>query len=119
MRAVATPLPLMLICEFLSGSTTIDHLPGLLRDRSDAFRDISVVAGFDAFVDELITVVEERQSVKEFRRLETIHSFGEAIKASAGRSSLREIVVKDTEPGGCAVNLGDALIGLGCNVDYT
>jgi sugar/nucleoside kinase (ribokinase family) len=61
-------------------------------------------------------VVAERRSQHDYDRVETIASFGEGICASAGKSSLREIVVRATEPGGCAVNLGDGLAALGAEV---
>jgi dTDP-4-amino-4,6-dideoxygalactose transaminase len=38
-----------------------------------------------------------------------IATFGKLISAAAGHSSLREIVVNDVHPGGCAVNLADGL----------
>jgi sugar/nucleoside kinase (ribokinase family) len=46
-----------------------------------------------------------------------IASFGMMISAAAGHSSLREIVVNDIHPGGCAVNLADGLASLGVAVD--
>lgn len=72
-----------------------------------------VVAGFDGFVDEIISVVEERTSLNEWKPVPSISKFGDLIKAAAGRSSLREIIVHRADPGGCAVNLGDGLIALG------
>jgi sugar/nucleoside kinase (ribokinase family) len=76
-----------------------------------------VVAGFDGFVDEMITPVAERQSLEEFSAVPDIASFGALVTAAAGHSSLREIVVNDIDPGGCAVNLGDGLAALGVPVD--
>ena len=38
-----------------------------------------------------------------------IATFGAMISAAAGHSSLREIVVNDVHPGGCAVNLADGI----------
>lgn len=75
-----------------------------------------VVVGFDGFVDEMIEVVEERRGQDDYDRVATIRSFGERISASAGKSSLREIVVRATEPGGCAMSLGDGLAALGAEV---
>lgn len=76
-----------------------------------------VVTGFDGFVDEMITLVGERRSLDDFTPVADIATFGALITAAAGHSSLREIVVTDTHPGGCAVNLADGLASLGVVVD--
>ena len=76
-----------------------------------------VVTGFDGFVDEMITVVNERKSLDAFERVETIGQFGGLINKAAGHNSLREIVVTQTDPGGCAVNMGDGLASLGIPVN--
>jgi sugar/nucleoside kinase (ribokinase family) len=76
-----------------------------------------VVTGFDGFVDEMITLVNERQSLDEFTPVADIATFGRLVTAAAGHSSLREIVVNSMDPGGCAVNLADGLASLGVMVD--
>ncbi len=76
-----------------------------------------VVVGFDGFIDEMISVVGERRSLDTFAPVPDIASFGGLISSSAGHSSLREIVVTDVHPGGCAVNLADGLASLGVQVD--
>lgn len=77
---------------------------------------LRAVTGFDGFVDEMITLVEERQSLDRFDRVETIDRFGDLVKSAAGHSSLREIVVTRTDPGGCAINMGDGLATFGVQV---
>lgn len=77
----------------------------------------SVVSGFDGFVDEMISLVAERQSLEKFTPVPDIGTFGALVSAAAGHSSLREIVVNAVHPGGCAVNLGDGLTALGVPVD--
>jgi sugar/nucleoside kinase (ribokinase family) len=77
----------------------------------------SVVTGFDGFVDEILTLVAERQNLENFTPVRDIATFGALISAAAGHSSLREIVVQAVHPGGCAVNLGDGLAALGVPVD--
>ncbi len=77
----------------------------------------SVVTGFDGFVDEMISLVAERRSLDEFVPVADIGTFGSLVTAAAGHSSLREIVINDIHPGGCAVNLGDGLAALGVLVD--
>lgn len=77
----------------------------------------SVAIGFDGFVDEMISVVGERQNLTTFNPVPDIATFGGLIAKAAGHSSLREIVVNDIHPGGCAVNMGDGLAALGVPVD--
>ena len=76
-----------------------------------------VVAGFDGFVDEMISLVGERRGLDDFTPVPDIGTFGAMIAAAAGHSSLREIVVTDVHPGGCAVNLADGLASMGVAVD--
>jgi sugar/nucleoside kinase (ribokinase family) len=77
----------------------------------------SVAIGFDGFVDEMISVVGERQSLTAFQAVPDIATFGGLITEAAGHSSLREIVVTAVHPGGCAINMGDGLAALGVPVD--
>jgi len=87
-----------------------------LRQNLYKLESSPVVTGFDGFVDEMISVVDQRQSLDSYQRIETIDVFGDKIKAAAGQSSLREIVVTEVDPGGCAVNMGDGLASLGIPV---
>jgi sugar/nucleoside kinase (ribokinase family) len=80
-------------------------------------RSCRVVTGFDGFVDEMISLVGERRALDDFTPVPDIATFGAMIAAAAGHSSLREIVVNDVHPGGCAVNLADGLASLGVAVD--
>jgi hypothetical protein len=89
------------------------------RLRTDAARlaSLPMVAGFDGFVDEMITPVETRVSLAEHHAVPDIARFGQLIGAAAGKSSLREIVVRSQDAGGCTVNLGDGLCWLGVPLD--
>ncbi len=87
------------------------------RLASADLRGCRVVTGFDGFVDEMITLVGERRSLDEFTPVPDIGTFGALISTAAGHSSLREIIVTDVHPGGCAVNLADGLASLAVAVD--
>jgi sugar/nucleoside kinase (ribokinase family) len=87
------------------------------RVESASPHNYRVVAGFDGFIDEMITLVGERRSLDDFTPVPDIATFGKLVAAAAGHSSLREIVVNDTHPGGCAVNLADGVASLGVQVD--
>jgi sugar/nucleoside kinase (ribokinase family) len=76
-----------------------------------------VVTGFDGFVDEMISLVGERRGLDDFTAVPDIATFGKLVSAAAGHSSLREIVINDVHPGGCAVNLADGLASLGAQVE--
>ncbi|MCC5851045.1 MAG: carbohydrate kinase [Verrucomicrobia bacterium] len=94
------------------------QLAQTLRMRREFVEDLNVVAGFDGFVDQLAQIVEERQNLETFSPVPTISRFSELIGQAAGRSSLREFVVRSVDAGGCAVNLGDGIASLGVNLDY-
>lgn len=93
------------------------ELAEYLRRNREIIATKRVVTGFDGFVDEMITLVDVRQGLDAFRRVEDISRFGDLVKLAAGHSSLREIVVTAVHPGGCAVNMGDGLASLGVAVD--
>lgn len=93
------------------------RLAAEFRRRAVELSRCPVVAGFDGFVDEIISVVQERRGLQDWIPVKDILTFGGLIQAAAGRSSLREIVVHRMDPGGCAVNLGDGLLALGLPVD--
>lgn len=92
-------------------------LSAALRERAGGIPRLSVVVGFDGFVDEIISVVQERRDLDHYTPVRDISAFADRIKAAAGKSSLTEIVVHRMDPGGCAVNLGDALNALGFPLD--
>ncbi len=89
-----------------------------LRDGATALARTHVVAGFDGFVDEMISVVEQRRSLEDYTPIPSIGRFAELIAQAAGRSSLREIIITGTYAGGCALNLGDGLAALGVKLNY-
>lgn len=96
---------------------SLTQLADTIERRSVELRSRRIVTGFDGFIDELISVVESRQSSAEYNAVDTISRFAELLAAAAGHSSLREAVVTAIEPGGCAVNMGDGLAALGVAVD--
>ena len=79
--------------------------------RADLSR-LPVVAGFDGFVDELVSVRGE-----DGMPLASLAELGSWISGCAGRNGLRRATATRS-PGGCAVNLGDAAAALGMPVDF-
>lgn len=94
---------------------SLQELAGRLREMKTPLPSVAI--GFDGFVDEMIRLVAERQSLTAFTAVPDIATFGALISKAAGHSSLREIVVNTVHPGGCAVNMGDGLASLGIPVD--
>jgi hypothetical protein len=92
-------------------------LAAKLKDRFSEASSLPVVAGFDAFVDEVIHVVGTRISPENYTPVSTIKEFGNWALTSAGRSGLREVVTLYRSPGGCTVNSGDGLATLGFPID--
>jgi sugar/nucleoside kinase (ribokinase family) len=95
---------------------TSPELATFLRSRASTFPALPVVTGFDGFVDEVIDLVDTRTALDSYQRVETIDAFGDLAKAAAGKSSLREIVIKQADPGGCAINMGEGLAKFGLPV---
>jgi sugar/nucleoside kinase (ribokinase family) len=97
---------------------TIHHpsLAQFLHANKERLAELPIVTGFDGFVDEMISVVDKRHSLEAYQRIETIADFGAKLSAAAGHSSLREIVVNQVDPGGCAINMGDGLAAFGLPV---
>lgn len=93
-------------------------LAARLREDAPRLRHLPVVAGFDAFVDEIVRVVETREALDRYTPVATLDAMARHLAAAAGRSGLREIVVERCEAGGCAVNLGDGIAALGVPLDY-
>ncbi len=93
-------------------------LAATLRTRTAEIDALDIVAGFDGFVDEMTSVVEERTSLSDFRPVASLAAMAGYFQAAAGRSALREMVIHRRDAGGCAVNLGDGIAALGVKLDY-
>ena len=70
-----------------------DHLLDVaLRLKSVSMPDCRAVTGFDGFVDEMITLVEERCSLTDFTPVPNIATFGGLISSAAGQRELGEFL---------------------------
>lgn len=79
---------------------------------------MSVFAGLDGFVDEIIHVVDRRHDAETFERLPTIARLGERVAAAAGKSTNFELVNQQTKLGGNGPILANALASFGLKVTY-
>ncbi len=101
----------------MSSQDSLHWLASRLRAVADSIPQQRVVAGFDGFVDEIISVVQERKNLTDWKPVSDIPAFNALIAKAAGHSSLREIVINRLDAGGCAVNFADGIAELGVSVD--
>lgn len=79
---------------------------------------LSVAVGFDGFVDEIVEVVDRRESFEAYTRMTKISQFGERISSAAGLSTNIEFVSKTMKLGGNGPILANALVKAGVSVSY-
>jgi hypothetical protein len=74
--------------------------------------------GLDGFVDEILHVVDKRESVDKYQRLTTIAKYAERLAGAAGKSTNVEMVSQLTKLGGNGPIMANALASLGMKVCY-
>src|SRR5215470_7806243 len=79
---------------------------------------MSAFVGLDGFVDEILHVVDKRESADHFTRLPTIAQLAERLAAAAGRSTNVELVGQLTKLGGNGPIMANALASFGLKVTY-
>lgn len=79
---------------------------------------LSVAIGFDGFVDEIVEVVEKRESFDSYVRMTEMAQFGEKILGAAGLSTNIEFVPKTVKLGGNGPIMANALVEAGTAVSY-
>ncbi len=89
----------------------------LLAGAADAGR-MTAFVGLDGFVDEILHVVDKRESADSFQRLPTIAQLAERLAAAAGKSTNIELVSHLTKLGGNGPIMANALASFGLKVTY-
>lgn len=79
---------------------------------------LTVFAGLDGFVDEIIHAVDKRDTAESYQRIPSITRFAQRISAAAGKSTNIELVVQRTKLGGNGPILANALASFGLKVVY-
>src|SRR5438128_704544 len=79
---------------------------------------MSAFVGLDGFVDEILHVVDKRQSAQQFQRLPTIAGLAERLAAAAGRSTNVELVSQLIKLGGNGPIMANALASFDLKVTY-
>lgn len=79
---------------------------------------IPILAGFDGFVDNIISVVDSRTSRTEYTSVPSLASFGARIQAAAGESANVELVTQVSKIGGNGPNMCNAMVGFNVELTY-
>jgi sugar/nucleoside kinase (ribokinase family) len=79
---------------------------------------MTAFVGLDGFVDEILHVVDKRESATRYQRLTTIARFAERLAAAAGQSTNVELVTQLTKLGGNGPIMANALASFGLKVTY-
>ena len=74
--------------------------------------------GFDGFVDDILHVVDKRETAEKYQRLDTIARLAERLAAAAGKSTNIELVSQLNKLGGNGPIMANALAGFGLKVTY-
>jgi len=102
--------------EFDTTSETLTQLQeNLNKFRSEVIKKTCFL-GFDGYIDSLYSIVETRVNSENWKRMESLRTFGELIKSVAGSSGNIERVLKKKIFGGFAPNTARALSTLGVSV---
>lgn len=78
----------------------------------------NVLIGFDGFVDEIIRLVDTRQSQEAYTPIPTISAFGERVSAAAGLSCNIEMVTEQIKLGGNGPIMANNLVEQGYAITY-
>ena len=79
---------------------------------------MTAFVGLDGFVDEILHVVDKRESAEKYQRLPTIAQLAERLAGAAGRSTNIELVSQLTKLGGNGPIMANALASFGLQVSY-
>ena len=80
--------------------------------------ELRAFVGLDGFVDEILHVVDKRETADKYQRLALMAQWGGRISAAAGKSTNIELVSKLTKLGGNGPIMANALASFGLKVSY-
>ena len=84
----------------------------------NAVPKLSATIGFDGFVDEIIRVVDKRESLDKYTFVPTMAKLAEKVAGAAGKSTNMQLVVQMMKLGGNGPIMANALAGMGLKVTY-
>ncbi|NLY29468.1 MAG: hypothetical protein GX047_02445 [Firmicutes bacterium] len=89
-----------------------------LLGREAEVKQLHLLFGFDAFIDQISDLVDKREDFQHFQRVETIQGFGQKISNAAGLSTSLEYVPRYVKTGGSAVSMAATMASAGCSFTY-
>jgi sugar/nucleoside kinase (ribokinase family) len=89
-----------------------------LESHRESIANARVTVGLDGFVDEIISVVDKRESAERYTPFMTMKAFAGHIAKGAGISTNAELVVRQVKLGGNGPIMANALAVLGAPVRY-
>ena len=95
-----------------------EQTAGQLLASNHRASQMTAFVGLDGFVDEILHVVDKRDSAESYQRLPTIAKFAERLAGAAGKSTNVELVNIFTKLGGNGPIMANALASLGLQVTY-
>ena len=95
-----------------------EHCAANLLSKVSQTTQTSAFVGLDGFVDEILQVVDKRESAEKFSRLPTIARLAERLAGAAGHSTNVELVGQLTKLGGNGPIMANALASFGMKVTY-
>jgi sugar/nucleoside kinase (ribokinase family) len=90
----------------------------ILLTKSATAAKLTAFVGLDGFVDEILHVVDKRESAEVYQRLPTIAKLAQRFAAAAGKSTNLELVNQVTKLGGNGPIMANALASFGLKVTY-
>ncbi|OHE82836.1 MAG: hypothetical protein A2107_07710 [Verrucomicrobia bacterium GWF2_62_7] len=79
---------------------------------------LTATVGFDGFVDEIIRVVDKRESLDKYTFVPTMTKLAEKVAGAAGKSTNMQLVVQMMKLGGNGPIMANALASMGLKVTY-
>ncbi len=89
-----------------------------LVSAADRVAQMTAFVGLDGFVDDILHVVDKRESAEKYSRLKTIALLAERLAGAAGKSTNVELVSQLTKLGGNGPIMANALASFGLQVSY-
>ena len=104
--------------EFMITSDQREQTAVQIQSAIQRASQMTAFVGLDGFVDEILHVVDKRESADKYSRLPMIAQFGQRLTAAAGRSTNVELVNQLTKLGGNGPIMANALASFGIKVTY-
>jgi sugar/nucleoside kinase (ribokinase family) len=95
-----------------------EHTASQLESALKRASQMTAFVGLDGFVDEILHVVDKRESAEKYLRMPTISQLAERLAGAAGRSTNVELVGQLTKLGGNGPIMANALASFGLKVSY-